>query len=410
MTREILTLQIGNQSNHIGVHFWNQLEYEFNHQNTHIDYNTYFTFDKKTNLPTARVLICDYRNTFGCLLEENQVKFDADSSVEVINRTKDENSWAKKLKTRARFHEKSLIPLRDYWYTPNSEENQFDIYPIGQETFRTNRDLFENSMHFLLESCDSLQSFRCLYDVNNSFSGVFSSIQDYLHDECPKQPIWSFPVGKPTSLFNQTFSVLNSMNENQMPTIISPENLDPYHSSLAIQHSLYSSLIPLDVLADRLCPSKQTLLRLFSKIPLDLHSSTLMNYLEKTDIFSTLNPSAAHLFIRGIDQKQLYNQSVYKFNIQTSGELIEKFLQEEYNSHMFLSTNSWNEKYDDMNLLAGLINDEKFSSKYFENLLNNFKKTNLKLISKRWQEYNFDEQIFEQLINDLNFLHEQYLP
>ncbi|CAF4421441.1 unnamed protein product, partial [Adineta steineri] len=160
-----------------------------------IDYNTYYTFNKKTNVPSPRALIIDYRNTFGYLLDEIETSLHTnkndDSSIEIIKRSTESNVWSNKLKTKAKFHPKSLIPLTDYWYSPVKEENQFDIYPIGQQIYKKMSDQIENSLHYLLESCDTLQSFRCLYDVNNSFSGLFTSIQDYLHDECPKQLIWS---------------------------------------------------------------------------------------------------------------------------------------------------------------------------------------------------------------------------
>ncbi|CAF5115913.1 unnamed protein product, partial [Rotaria socialis] len=63
MGREIVTLQIGNDSNNVGTELWNQLDVEHTHDNTLIDYNTYYTFNKKTNVPSPRVLIIDYRNT-----------------------------------------------------------------------------------------------------------------------------------------------------------------------------------------------------------------------------------------------------------------------------------------------------------------------------------------------------------
>jgi hypothetical protein len=408
MTREILTLQIGNQSNNVGVHLWNQLDVELNHNNTLIDYNNYYTFDKKTNLPSPRVLIIDYRNTFGYLLDENEEKFKTNnnSSIEIINRPIENNFWSKKLKTKAKFHSKSLIPLTDYWYRPNNEENQFDIYPIGEQVFKKSFDQIENSLHFLLESCDSLQSFRCLYDVNNSFSGLFTSIQDYLHDECPKQPIWSFGIGEQSSLLNLSLSLIHSLNDNQMPTCLS--SMDDYYLGLTIQHSLFSSLIPLDLLADRLCPMKKNFLNLFSQIPLELNHQTFYHYLEKLNLFQSMNPIACHYFIRGIEQQQLYNQSLYHFNIPTSGELFATYLREQFGSKLFVSTDSWIEKYDHMNILTGLINDTNYSLNFFDNLLKEMKKINWKLLSKRWQENDYDEQIFEQLMNDLNFLHEQY--
>jgi len=411
MTREIVTLQIGNESNNVGVHLWNQLDIEQNQNNTLIDYNTYYTFNKKTNVPSPRVLIIDYRNTFGYLLNENESKLnsdDTDLSIEIINRQIENNFWSKKLKTKAKFHSKSLIPLTDYWYTTNNEQNQFDIYPIGQEIYKKMFHQIENSLHYLLESCDSLQSFRCLYDINNSFSGLFTSIQDYLHDECPKQPMWSFGIGEKSSLLNLSLSLIHSIHENQMPTSTYLKPIDDYQLGLTIQHSLLSSSISLDLLADRLCPMKKNFLNLFSKIPLNLNHQTLYNYLEKNDLFQLQNPIACHYFLRGIEENQLYNQSLYHFNIQTSGDLMSIYLREQYGTRMFLSMNSWIEKYDHMNILTGLINDENYSLKFFDNLLKEIKKINWKLLSKRWQENDYDEQLFEQLINDLNTLHEQY--
>jgi hypothetical protein len=412
MVREIVTLQIGNYSNNVGVHFWNHLDVEQSLNNSLIDYNAYYTYDKKTNIPSPRVLIIDYRNTFGYLFDEHEQNLNSlnnNSSVEVIKRENEDHFWSKNLKTKAKFNPKSLIPLIDHWYSPNDKENQFDIYSVGEKTCKKIFDQVEHSLHYLLESCDSLQSFRCLYDVNNSFSGIFTSIQDHLHDECPKQPMWSFGLGEDqSSLLNLSLSLIHSLNDNQMPTITSLNSMDPYKLGLAIQHSLISSDISLDILADRLCPMQKKFLNLFSKIPLDLKQQTLFNYLENNDVFQLTNPISGHYFLRGIEQKQLYNQSLYNFNIQTSGDLISTYLREQYGSNMFLSTNSWVEKYDHMSLLTGLINDDNYSFEFFDKLLNKMKKINYKLLSKRWEENDFDQQNFEQLMNDLTALHEQY--
>lgn len=406
MTREILTLQLGNQSNNIGVHFWNQFFLEQCHE---IDYQTYFTFNPKTNIPSPRVFIVDYRNTFGYLLDESEEKYQInDRNIKVINRTVDNDFWPKRLKTNAKFSRKSLLPLMDYWYPSSNEENQFDIHPIGEQVFKRSFDQIEYSLHSLLESCDSLQSFRCLYDINTSFTGLFTSIQDYLHEECPKQPIWSFGIGKKSSLLNLCLSLTHSLNENQMPTLPCLDPTDDEQLGLAIQHSLFSSMTPLDVLADRLCPMKKNLLHLSYRIPFELNKDYFYNYLEKTDLFQMSNPLACHYFIRGIDQDQLYNQSLYKFNIPTSGELLSTYLNEQYGSNLFVSTNSWREKYDQMNIFTGLINDTNMSMKFVENLIEEMKKINWKTLSKRWQENEFDEQDFEQLIDQLNCLHEEY--
>ncbi|CAF0860987.1 unnamed protein product [Adineta steineri] len=414
MVREIVTLQIGNEANNVGVHFWNQLDIEQTHNNPLIDYNTYYTFNKKTNVPSPRALIIDYRNTFGYLLDEIETSLHTnkndDSSIEIIKRPTESNVWSNKLKTKAKFHPKSLIPLTDYWYSPVKEENQFDIYPIGQQIYKKMSDQIENSLHYLLESCDTLQSFRCLYDVNNSFSGLFTSIQDYLHDECPKQPIWSFGVGNEPSELNLILSLIHSLNENQMPTLTCSNYDDTYKLGLAIQHSLLSTTLTQDILVDRLCPMKKNFLNLVSTIPFELKHKTLYHYLENStdNVFQLTKPIACHYFLRGIDRNELYNQSLYKLNVETSADLIEIYLREQYGSKMFVSSDSWVEKYNHMSLITGLINDDNYSFDYFNNLLNKMKKMNYKLLSKRWHENDFDEQMFEQMMNDLNSLHEQY--
>ncbi|CAF1050526.1 unnamed protein product [Adineta ricciae] len=415
MVREIVTLQIGNYANNVGVHFWNQLDIEQSHQNTLIDYNTYFTFNQRTNLPSPRVLIIDYRNAFGNLLDENEYTHRSernDPSIEVIQRSVEKNSWSNRLRTRAKFHPKSLLPLVDYWYSPNPEENHFDIYPVGEQVFKKMFDQTEHSLHYLLESCDCLQSFRCLYDINNSFSGLFTSIQDYLYDECPKQPMWSFGLGNSSSELNLLSSLVHSMNENQMPTVPCLDSLDTDNLALAIQHSLISSDVTLDLLADRLCPMKKNLLNLVWKIPLELKHRTLFYYLENSaneNVFPMTNPIGCHYFLRGIQQKQLYDHALYNFNnIETSADLIATYLREQYSSKMFISTNSWTEKYDCMSLLTGLINDNNSSFEFFDKLLIKMKKMNYKLLSKRWEENDFDEQMYEHLMNELSNMHEQY--
>lgn len=416
MAREVVTLQLGHESNNIGVNFWNQLDVEQNQNNSLIDYNTYYTYNKKTNIPSPRVLIVDYRNTFGYLLNENEPTANSNDNapaLEIIKRLTDDDSWSKHLKTKAKFNSKSLIPLTDYWYYSSTtddktNQNQFDIYPIGQQIYKKLFPQIEHSLHYLLESCDSLQSFRCLYDVNNSFSGLFTSIQDYLNDECPKKPLWSFGIGNKSSVLNLSLSLLHSMNENQMPTIACLHENDYNKLALSIQNCLLSSTIALDVLADRLCPMKKYYLNLFSKIPLDLEKATLFNYLEVNNLFKLKDPLSCHYFIRGIEQKQLYDRKLYSFNINTSAELILTYIREKYGSKLFASTNSWIDKYDNMALMTGLFNDDYYSSKLFDELRTNVKKMNYKCLSKRWEENDFDEQMFEQLVNNLNAVHDQY--
>ena len=420
MVHEIVTLQIGHYSSHVGAHLWNHLDLEERNGNTHIDYNTYYTYNKKTNIASPRALIIDYRNTFGCLLGEADVKpLENSSTVEVIQRQTDEQFWSNQLTTKAKFQSKSLVPLAGYWYTPNDDQNQFDIFSVGEQVYRTMFDSIENSLHHILESCDSLQSFRCLYDVNTSFSGLFTCIQDHLNDECPKRPMWSFGLEETpsSSPLNMALSLSHSLNENQMPTVACRSSLDSISLALAIQHALLSSTTRLDVLADRLCPMKNNLLHLFETIPLNLNHKTLHNYLESNSLFAFTDPIACHCFTRGIEQAKLYDSSLYNFNIPTAGELISAYLSEQFGSKMFVSSHSWTDKfhgtlskrhYDRISMLAGLVNDRAASFRCFDDLSREVRKIKFKVLSKRWEENGFDEDRYEQLTNNLNTLTELY--
>jgi hypothetical protein len=420
MTREIVTLQIGHNANYVGAHLWNHLHIEQNNQNTQIDYNTYFNSHAKTNIGTPRVLIVDYRNTFGHLFDENpNHNVTNDSSIEIIQRTNDKQFWSNELNSQVKFHSKSLIPLNDYWYPVNDEENQFDIYPIGEQTFKTMFNSIEHGLHYQLESCDAIQSFRCLFDVTNSFSGLFTSVGDYLADECPKQPIWSFALGnRSTSLpINLSLALSHSLTNNRMPIISCLDQADPVRLALAIQHALFSPTLTLDLLADQMCPMKTNLLNLFWKLPWDLHETTLYNYLQDNDLLTLTNPLACHCFLRGIHQQQLCNTSLYKLSFSTSADLIDRYLREQYESNVFLSTHSWLETFsgkfvrqtfDNAALLSALTNDQDYSVKFIGQLRQDLKKINYKQLSKRWEENDFDEQTFDQLVNEINISYEQY--
>ena len=418
MVHEIVTLQIGHYSNYVGTHLWNSLDTEQSNENAHIDYQAYYTLNPKTNVPSPRVLIVDYRNTFGQLLDESPSQsLPTSASMEVIERPADGQFWSKQLKSRAKFQPKSLLPLTDYWYSANEAENQFDIYPVGEQLYKKMFDPIEHSLHYLLESCDSLQSFRCLFDVNNSFSGLFTSIQTHLADECPKRPLWSFALGEktPSSPLNLALTLTHSINDNQMPTIACLNPIAPELLGLAIHHSLFSPTLSLDLLADRLCPAKASLLDLFWKIPLDLKKKTLHGYLDTTDLFPLNRPLACHCFLRGIEQKALYNPSLYKLNISTSAELLATYLREQYGSNMFLSSDSWVEPFanyqgESISLLTALINDPQSASATFARLQKEISKSSYKVLSKRWEENEFDQAAFEQVLTDLETLHGQYEP
>ena len=201
-----------------------------------------------------------------------------------------------------------------------------------------------------------------------------------------------------------------------MPTILNRTPLDPVRHALAMQHVFLSSSTPFDLLADQMCPQKNFLLNLSAKIPLDLKKKTFFQILQTEELFPLNEPIAAHCFLRGIEPNELFNRSLHNLPVSNSAELLSTYFREQFGSQMFVSTSSWDEKFtgrladesfDRVALLSALINDTKFSSDLFEQLEKDLKKTPWKTLSKRWHENEFDEQRFDELINDVQTLNEQ---
>jgi len=193
---------------------------------------------------------------------------------------------------------------------------------------------------------------------------------------------------------------------------------DSFRLSLAIQHALNSSsLLTLDILADRLCPMKTNLLFLESQLPFNLQNKTLFSYLQDRDLLVSDDPLACHCFVRGINSTQLYNRTTTSLHFNSPSDLLDSYFREQYGSQTYSSTYSWPEpliaksnkfEFNGVSLMTLLINDRKRSLSIIDRLMNETKTYNYKLLSKRWEENGFDEQSFQQLNVDLDILHERY--
>ncbi|CAF1584608.1 unnamed protein product, partial [Didymodactylos carnosus] len=418
-SREIVTIQVGHYSNYIGAHLWNNFDIESSMN----AYNSSF-FNINENKCTPRLILFDQRGALkelsnvtdsssdlSCELDMNTEyidcsngnneklnylkEFDNDNKkqeIEPINFEQSIQSWPDFLRTKSTFNPRSSITLQDHWHNDNDNSNeQFDIYHAGVQAYKQQFDQIEETFHYFLEQCDCLQGFRCLCDTNDGFSGLYSNIQDYLYEECPKRPTFTYLSFKPrtnskhnqTDLINFCLTLTNSLCTNEMPTI--PLSLQyPLESSdqkihfpsfnydstsfyqtsfllsIVIQHSLISSTFTYDMLTDRLCPKKNYLLSLSSLLPFDLNSSsTLLTYLQNRDLFSSLinltpfikqkmdnELLACHCFIRGIDQHYLYNPHTTQSTIQfhSASDLIDTYFFEQYSSTMISSSSSWKQK------------------------------------------------------------------
>ncbi|KAG1681982.1 Protein misato 1 [Nymphon striatum] len=125
--------------------------------------------------------------------------YNLDESVEV---------WSDFL--RVHLHPKSIYVLKDHQF--NSNEESFSVFGFGKELFdcETHRDELEDRIRYFAEECDYLQGFHVLTDTQNGFSGLGSSMTQYLREEFSKSAIFAIP-SIPHCNENTKYHALNSL-------------------------------------------------------------------------------------------------------------------------------------------------------------------------------------------------------
>ncbi len=217
---EIITLQFGEEANHIGTHFWNTQE-------------TYFSFDEGQRSPvdslvhfrpglgvgrvktfTPRVLIYDLKGGFGSMRLLNALYSEDDASEtnghEVIQEPKVqqisyqqglESGIAKELKgqdirfwsdfNKIFYHPRSTIQLNEF--SLNSTITPFNEYEQGSELFNSYRtDLVDRDVRKFAEECDQIQGFQIFSQSHGPWAGFSSSYIEELQGEYGKTEIWTW--------------------------------------------------------------------------------------------------------------------------------------------------------------------------------------------------------------------------
>lgn len=230
-TREILTLQFGQYSNHIGTHWWNVQEAGFTYDtNTASEINHDVLFregltHRNEVTFTPRLLCVDLKDGLKALPQDgelygvpklpsgDEVNWD-ESAVEVVKHEEDEKSRFQKdlaagshvdydLETDvkvwsdflyARFHPRTVNVVKQYEY--GNVNTPFDVYPLGTDVWKTQQfdDEFCDKIRNYLEESDSFQGFHMLADCCDAFSGMSSACLEYLRDEYEHKSVLVFPV------------------------------------------------------------------------------------------------------------------------------------------------------------------------------------------------------------------------
>ncbi|XP_068630515.1 protein misato [Battus philenor] len=228
-TREILTLQFGHYSNHIGAHYWNIQELSFDYTGTQKnECNHDILYREGQNSKgevtyTPRLLLSDLKGSLKSLpvsgglpddaLQE-EVKWKAVEKIEQSVEDKNEyltdidtkpinevatkhyglensiNTWTDYLYPR--LHPRTINVVKEYQH--GAEKECFDVFHTGQSIWKQEYgDAFSDKIRNYVEECDSMQGFQVNFDCTDGFAGLALGSIEHLADEYSK-PILAYPI------------------------------------------------------------------------------------------------------------------------------------------------------------------------------------------------------------------------
>ncbi|KAI0480503.1 tubulin domain-containing protein [Xylariaceae sp. FL0804] len=231
--REIITLQLGQQSNYVGTHFWNTQESYFTYgpgEESPVDHDVHFrpglgADGTETFMP--RTVIYDLKGGFGTLRKINalyEVSEDATrgglwSGQTVVHREQPigSSAYQESLDTgqappelttstvrywsdfnRVFFHPRSIVQLSEYELS--STVMPFEKWHMGEELFAAldkEHDLLDRDLRPFVEEADQMQGVQIMAGLDDAWAGFATRYVERLRDEYGKTPVWVFGVQEP---------------------------------------------------------------------------------------------------------------------------------------------------------------------------------------------------------------------
>ncbi|KAI1801619.1 tubulin nucleotide-binding domain-like protein [Daldinia bambusicola] len=306
--REIVTLQLGQQSNYLANHFWNAQESYFTYgadEESPIDHDVHFrpgigSDGSETFMP--RTVIYDLKGGFGTLRKINalyDIDDDATSSSlwsgqAIVQRQQpiEASSYQQSLDAgqappelttstvrywsdfnRVFFHPKSIIQLSEYEL--NSTVMPFEKWHMGEELFGSldkEHDLLDRDLRPFVEEADQMQGLQVMTGLDDAWAGFAAKYLERLRDEYGKTPIWVFGAQEPNTGLSREKRLLKLANKARALTEFNSQ------ASLVVPLALPESPLPMSV---RLDPtSAWHVTALFAAA---LESTTLYTRLKTTD-------------------------------------------------------------------------------------------------------------------------------
>ncbi|KAI0202169.1 tubulin domain-containing protein [Astrocystis sublimbata] len=298
--REIITLQLGQQSNYVATHFWNAQESYFTYgadEESPVDHDVHFrpglgADGTETYMP--RTVIYDLKGGFGTLKRLNDlydITQDATSSSlwpgkPVVHRQQpieasayqqslDSGQVAPELTTstvrywsdfnRVYYHPRSIVQLNEY--DLNSTIMPFEKWDMGGDLFANldkEHDLLDRDLRPFVEEADRMQGIQIMSGIDDAWGGFAARYVERIRDEYGKTPVWVFGLQEPVSglprekrllrLVNKARALAElssqaslvvplSMPDRQLPSTVRLDSSSPWHVSALFAAAIESTAL-----------------------------------------------------------------------------------------------------------------------------------------------------------------------
>ncbi|TIA44226.1 tubulin nucleotide-binding domain-like protein [Aureobasidium pullulans] len=225
---EVITLQFGQQANHVGTHFWNAQETYFTYgdeEESPVDHDVHFRpghSEDGTETFTPRALIYDLKGAFGTLRRDNALYGAPDDPAAIaqqmwsgntnVIRTEQiqQSAYQQHLDqglapptlspdtvrywsdfNRVFYHPKSIVQLHEYEL--NSALMPFEKWATGEDLFDSldrEHDLLDRDLRPFLEECDQLQAIQMITSADDAWGGFTAKYLERMRDELGKTSAW----------------------------------------------------------------------------------------------------------------------------------------------------------------------------------------------------------------------------
>ncbi|KNC84565.1 hypothetical protein SARC_03238, partial [Sphaeroforma arctica JP610] len=94
--------------------------------------------------------------------------------------------------TKSSLHERSKIDIPGVYHS--DVERPYNVFTNGLDTIQNPafKEALEDSLHFFLEECNSLQGYQVLVDTDDAFGGLCIEVLDHIADDFGTKPVFTY--------------------------------------------------------------------------------------------------------------------------------------------------------------------------------------------------------------------------